>query len=52
MESHMTVQEELAIQHMDRSTPFAIRGVSITQLSISRHYGGIKFQGADCCGIR
>ena len=28
-----------------RDTPFGIRGVSNTQLSIARHYGCIKFNG-------
>jgi len=31
---------------LDRSTPFGMTNVSTTQLSIARHYGGIKFNGA------
>jgi len=43
--SYLSETEADAIQHLDRSTPFLIGGVSNTQLSIARHYGGIKFQG-------
>lgn len=30
---------------LHRDTPFGIRGVSQSQFSIARHYGGIKFRG-------
>jgi hypothetical protein len=30
---------------LHRKTPFGIRNVSMTQLSIARHYGGIKYNG-------
>ena len=30
---------------LDRKTPLGIRHVSMTQLSIARHYGGIKYNG-------
>lgn len=44
---HMTEKEIDALQatKLDRATPFAIGGVSQSQLSIARHYGGCKFQG-------
>jgi hypothetical protein len=44
---HMTEAEIDALQatNLDRGTPFAIGGVSQSQLSITRHYGGCKFQG-------
>ena len=32
---------------LERSTPFCIKGVSGSQFSIARHYGGIKFQQSD-----
>lgn len=32
---------------LHRRTPFGMRNVSQTQLSIARHYGGIKYQGDD-----
>lgn len=31
---------------LDRKTPFGITGVSNTQFSIARHYGGITYNGA------
>jgi hypothetical protein len=31
---------------LDRKTPFGIEGVSQTQFSIARHYGGITYNGA------
>ena len=45
--SHMTEAEELALQDsgLDRQSPFMIRGVSQTQFSIARHYGGVVFKG-------
>lgn len=30
---------------LHRRTPYGITNVSMTQLSIARHYGGCKFQG-------
>ena len=30
-----------------RNTPFGMTNVSMTQLSIARQYGGIKFNGSD-----
>lgn len=44
---HMTEQEIEALQaaKLDRATPFVICGVSRSQLSIARFYGGCKFQG-------
>ena len=46
--SFLTVEEIEALQssRLSRETPYLIEGVSRTQLSIARHYGGIKFQGA------
>lgn len=43
----MTEQEIEALQatKLDRETPFVICGVSRSQLSIARFYGGCKFQG-------
>lgn len=47
MTSHIADNEmaDLNRSNLDRSTPFAISGVSQTQLSIARHYGGCKFKG-------
>jgi len=44
---HITEAEELALQDagLDRQSPFMIRGVSQTQFSIARHYGGVSFSG-------
>lgn len=44
---HMTEKEIEALQatKLDRATPFVICGVSRSQLSIARFYGGCKFQG-------
>ena len=44
---YMTEEEIDALQlsKLDKATPFAIGGVSQSQLSIARHYGGCKFQG-------
>jgi hypothetical protein len=43
----MTEEEIVAMQatKLDRETPFVIRGVSRSQLSIARFCGGCKFQG-------
>ena len=43
----MTEKEIDALQEtkLDRATPFAISGVSNTQLSVARYFGGCKFQG-------
>lgn len=32
---------------LHRRTPFGMTNVSMTQLSIARHYGGITFQGEE-----
>lgn len=32
---------------LHRRTPYGMANVSMTQLSIARHYGGIKYQGDD-----
>ena len=44
---HITEAEEMALQDsgLDRKSPFMIRGVSQTQFSIARHYGGVVFKG-------
>lgn len=44
---YMTEAEINALQttRLDKQTPFAIGGVSQSQLSIARHYGGCKFRG-------
>lgn len=45
--SHLTQPEIDALQlsKLDRGAAFLIRGVSSSQLSIARHYGGCTFQG-------
>jgi len=47
MNSFLTESEigDLQESNLSRKTPFAIRGVSQTQFSIARHYGGINYQG-------
>lgn len=47
--SHLTQDELAALQGtiLPRDTPFIIQGVSSTQLSVARHYGGCKFQGRE-----
>ena len=44
---HMTEQEIEALQatKLDRATPFVICGVSRSQLSVARFYGGCTFRG-------
>jgi len=44
--SYLTEKEvdDLQASDLSRDTPFAIQGVSNTQLSIARHYGGLTFQ--------
>lgn len=32
---------------LHRATPYGITNVSVTQFSIARHYGGIKFNGEE-----
>ena len=46
--SYITDAEVEALQSskLNRDTPFAIRGVTQTQFSIARYYGGCKFNGA------
>jgi hypothetical protein len=47
--SYITPEELEALQSsgLPRVLPFAISNVSMTQFSIARHYGGIKWQGSD-----
>lgn len=42
----LTDAELEAIQSLPRETPYQIHGVSQTQLSIARHSGGCRFNGA------
>lgn len=37
--------EALQLSKLDRATPFLIAGVSRSQFSIARHYGGCRIQG-------
>lgn len=39
--------ELLAIQHLPRANPYLITGVSQSQLSVARHYGGCQYQGQE-----
>lgn len=45
--SHLTEEEidSLQLSDLDRSTPFLIQGVSQSQFSVARHYGGCTFNG-------
>lgn len=43
----LTDAELEAIQSLPRETPYQIHGVSQTQLSIARHFGGCRFNGAE-----
>lgn len=47
--SYLTQEELDAVNASDlpRKTPFVIRGVSQSQFSIARYYGGLKFNGSD-----
>lgn len=47
--SHLTPDELAALQEtiLPRDTPFIIQGVSSTQLSVARHYGGCRVQGRE-----
>ena len=47
MTSHITQSELEALESsgLPKDTPFLIRGVSHTQFSIARHYGGATFNG-------
>jgi hypothetical protein len=49
MQSHITPAELDALQTsaLSRDTPYLIQAVSYGQLSLARHYGGIKFNGAE-----
>lgn len=49
MRSYLTAEELKALQTsgLDQSTPFVVQGVSRSQLSVSRHYGGCRYQGRD-----
>ena len=42
MESQLTGLDGCPLH---RKTPFGMTNVSMTQLSIARHYGGIKYNG-------
>lgn len=46
MTTYLTPEEEAAIQHLPRATAYLIRGVSTSQFSVARHYGGAVFNGA------
>lgn len=48
MASHLAADELAALQAstLDRSTPFAIQGVSLGFFSVARHYGGATYNGA------
>lgn len=37
--------EALSASALGRTTPFLIQGVTTSQLSVARHYGGCTFQG-------
>lgn len=37
--------DALQLSKLDRDTPFLIAGVSRSQFSIARHYGGCRVQG-------
>ena len=41
----MSLMNRVMASKLSRDTPFLMRQVSATQLSISRHYGGCKFNG-------
>ena len=45
--SYLTEQELLSLDlsNLKRDAPFAITGVSQTQFSVARHYGGCKYNG-------
>ena len=45
--SYLTDDELAAIQHMDRSTPYVITGISKGFFSVARHYGGMTYQGRE-----
>lgn len=48
MDSHLTAAEELALSQsgLHQRTPYVIRGVRQSQLSIARHSGGCGVNGA------
>lgn len=47
--SHLTEPELKALDEskLSRATPFMITGVSNSQFSIARHYGGLTFNGSE-----
>ena len=47
MTSHLTQSELEALESSDlpKDPPFLVRGVSHTQFSVARHYGGATFNG-------
>ena len=44
-ESFLTQAEVDAIQTLHRDAPYVIRGISDSQFSPARYYGGMNFQG-------
>ena len=47
--SHLSADEIEGLQTsiLSRDTPYLITGVSCSQFSLARHYGGIRYQGQD-----
>jgi hypothetical protein len=45
MSAYLTDAELAAVQHLHRSSPYTITGISYGIFSIARHYGGMKCQG-------
>jgi len=45
--AYLTESELAALQTsgLDRKTPYVMTGISQSQLSIARHYGGIMYEG-------
>lgn len=46
--SHLTQSEIGALNAtaLPRKTPFLIQGISMTQFSVARHYGGMTYNGS------
>jgi hypothetical protein len=44
-ESYLTEAESIAIQTLNRDSPYVIRNVSESQFSPARYYGAMKFNG-------
>jgi hypothetical protein len=51
-DSYLTEAEVDAIQSLHRDTPYLIRGISDSQFSPARYYGGMKFNGASYTYMR